>query len=62
MKLLLDSHTVIWSMDNPAKLSRSAVEAIENVGTQGSVSHHIMAALCQPRPSAGCLSLSLATQ
>ncbi len=30
MKLLLDSHTVIWSMDNPAKLSRSAVEAIEN--------------------------------
>ena len=30
MKLLLDSHTVIWSMDNPAKLSRSAVQAIEN--------------------------------
>lgn len=27
MKLLLDSHTVIWSMDNPAKLSRPAVEA-----------------------------------
>lgn len=30
MKLLLDSHTVIWSMDNPAKLSRQAVEAVED--------------------------------
>lgn len=29
MKLLLDSHTVIWSMDNPAKLNRPAVEAID---------------------------------
>ena len=29
MKLLLDTHTVIWSMDDPTKLSRPAVEAIE---------------------------------
>ncbi len=26
---LLDSHTVIWSMDNPAKLNRLAVEVID---------------------------------
>ena len=38
MKLLLDSHTVIWSMDNPAKLSRSAVEAIENESNERLIS------------------------
>ena len=30
MKLLLDTHTVIWSIDNPAKLSRSAAETIQD--------------------------------
>ena len=38
MKLLLDSHTVIWSMDNPAKLSRPAVEAIENESNERLIS------------------------
>ncbi len=38
MKLLLDTHTVIWSMDNPTKLSRPAIEAIENEANERLIS------------------------
>ena len=38
MKLLLDAHTVIWSMDNPAKLSGRAVEVIENESNERLIS------------------------
>ena len=38
MKLLLDTHTVIWSMDNPTKLSRPAVEALENESNERLIS------------------------
>ena len=38
MKLLLDTHAVIWSMDDPAKLSRLAVEAIENESNERLIS------------------------
>lgn len=29
MNLLLDAHTLIWAVDNPAKLGRQAAEALE---------------------------------
>lgn len=38
MKLLLDTHAVIWSMDNPAKLSHAAIEALENESNERLVS------------------------
>ncbi len=38
MKLLLDTHVVIWSVDNPTKLSRPAVEAIENESNERLIS------------------------
>jgi PIN domain nuclease of toxin-antitoxin system len=30
MRLLLDSHTVLWAVDNPSKLSPEAVAVLEN--------------------------------
>ncbi len=38
MRLLVDTHAVIWAVDDPSKLSRHAVTAIEdpaNVGKKG---------------------------
>ena len=38
MKLLLDTHTVIWSMDSPSKLSAAAVAAMQDPANQRFVS------------------------
>ena len=38
MKLLLDSHTVIWSMDSPSKLCAAAVAAMQDPANQRFVS------------------------
>ena len=38
MRTLVDSHTVIWALDNPAKLSIVARETLENSGNQLTVS------------------------
>ena len=32
MRLLVDAHTVIWAVDDPSKLSRQAVTALQNPG------------------------------
>ena len=32
MRLLVDAHTVIWAVDDPSKLSRQAVTALQDPG------------------------------
>ena len=38
MRLLLDTHTLLWAMRNNPKLSRTAYMAISNLGNEGYVS------------------------
>ncbi len=38
MRILLDSHTVIWALDNPVRLNIVALEAVEDSSNQLSVS------------------------
>ncbi len=38
MKLLLDTHTIIWSMDCPSKLSTAAVTAMQDRANQRFIS------------------------
>jgi PIN domain nuclease of toxin-antitoxin system len=38
VKLLVDSHALIWALDDPAKLSMSAVAALQDLGNQPLIS------------------------
>lgn len=38
MRTLVDSHTMVWALDNPARLSNAAVEVVENAGNRLTVS------------------------
>jgi PIN domain nuclease of toxin-antitoxin system len=34
MKVLLDSHTLIWAVDDPAKITTTAMAALQNPGSE----------------------------